>query len=120
MPQVMSVNGQHLVVVPQFSIFGCQTTGQQVQDENTTLVRFADEFDTERLAALGLHQRHLQNCARVLIGGSVAMGTVRGLGASGGMMIRPWIPYFETFLLHNSEPEEGRLLQHCDGSGVRD
>lgn len=53
------------------------------------------------------------------------MGTVRGLGgggsgARGRVVIRPWIPWFETFLLHNSEPEEGRLPQHCDGPGMGD
>lgn len=35
-------------------------------------------------------------------------------------MVRPLISYFETFLLHDSYSEEGRLLQHGDGSGVRD
>lgn len=83
MPQVMAVNGQHFVIVPQFSIFGCQTTRQQVQDENSTFIRFADEFDAERLTTLTLHQRHLQDCAGVVVGGSVAMWAVRGLGGSG-------------------------------------
>lgn len=55
MPQVVSIDGQHLVIVPQFSIFGSQTTGQQVQDENATLIRLADEFDTKWFAALTLH-----------------------------------------------------------------
>lgn len=55
MPQVMSIDGQHLVIVPQFSVFGRQTTRQQVQDENPTFIRFADEFDAERFGALTLH-----------------------------------------------------------------
>lgn len=55
MPQVVSIDSQHLVIVPQFSIFGCQPTGEQVQDENPALVRFADEFDAEGFAALALH-----------------------------------------------------------------
>lgn len=124
-PQVVSVDSEHFVVVPQFPVFGCETPGQQVQDEDPALVRLADEFDAERFAALTLHERHLQNGARVVIGVSVAMGTVRGLGGSGGgarrrEMIRPRIPCFETFLLHHSEPEDGGLPQHRDGPGVRD
>jgi len=115
----MSIDGQHFVIVPQFSIFGCQTTRQQVQDENSTLIRLADEFDAERLCAMTLHQRHLQDRAGVVIGWSVAMGTGGGLGGSGrGRVIRPLIPQFEAFLLHDSEPDEGRLLQHRDGPGV--
>ena len=121
-PQVVSVDGQHFVVIPQFSVFGRQTPGQQVQDENPALVRFADEFDAERLAALTLHQHHLQDRAGVVIGGAVAVGTVggSGSGARRRVMIRPRIPHFEAFLLHHSEPEEGRLPQHRDGPAVRD
>lgn len=45
---------------------------------------------------------------------------VRGLGGRGRVMLRPWIPWFEAFLLHNGESEEGRLPQHSDGPGVGD
>lgn len=48
------------------------------------------------------------------------MGTVRGLGGGGKVMLRPWISWFEAFLLHNGEPEEGRLPQHSDGPGMGD
>lgn len=77
MSQVMSIDGQHFVIVPQFSVFGCQTTRQQVQDENSALIWLAYELDAERLGALTLNQRHLQDGARVVIGGSVAVGIVR-------------------------------------------
>uniref|UniRef100_G3PYB1 Cysteine-rich hydrophobic domain 1 n=1 Tax=Gasterosteus aculeatus aculeatus TaxID=481459 RepID=G3PYB1_GASAC len=49
------------------SIFGCQTTRQQVQDENPALLRLADEFDAERFGAQALHQRHLEDRAGVVI-----------------------------------------------------
>lgn len=35
-------------------------------------------------------------------------------------MIRPRVPWFEAFLLHDGEPDEGRLAQHADGPGVGD
>lgn len=35
-------------------------------------------------------------------------------------MIGPRIPWFEAFLLHDGEPDEGRLTQHADGPGVGD
>lgn len=54
----------------------------------------------------------------VVIGQAIPMGTMKGLGGGGGVMIRPLVPYFEAFLLHDGEPEEGGVLQHGDGPRV--
>lgn len=54
-PQVVTIDSQHFVVVSQFSILGRQTTSEKVQDEDATLFRFTDEFDAKRFRALALH-----------------------------------------------------------------
>lgn len=127
-PQVVTIDSQHLVVVPQFSILGRQTAGEEVQDKDAALFRLTDEFDAERLRALALHQRHLQHCPRVAVGGRAAVGTDGGrggLGRGGGgarrsVVIGSSVPRFEALLLHDCESEEGRLPQHQYGPGVGD
>lgn len=114
----MSVDGQHLVVVPQFPVLGRQAARQQVQDENAALLRLPDEFDAQRLAALALHQRHLQDGARV-VAAAAAVGAVRGLRAAGGRLgVGARVPRLEAFLLHHRQPEEGGLQQHPHRPGV--
>lgn len=83
MPQVVTVDSQHLVIVSQFSIFGRQTPREKVQDEDAALFRFTDEFDAKRFRALALHECHLQDCTRV-VGGGAAVGTGGGLGSGRG------------------------------------
>lgn len=104
-PQVLSIDGQNFVTVLQFAVFGRQPSRQQIQDEHATLVRFADQLYAERFRALTLGQRHLQYGAGVLRGGRVAVG---GAGQD-GVLIGARLPGFETFLLHDGEPDEGRL-----------
>lgn len=54
-PQVVAIDSQHLVIVSQFSILGCQTTREKVQDKDAALFRFTDELDAKRFGALTLH-----------------------------------------------------------------
>lgn len=122
-PQVVSIDSQHLVVVPQFAVLGRQAARQQVQDENAALLRLADEFDAQWLAALALHQRHLQDGAGVVVAAASAVGAVRGLrgGAAGGRRgVGARVPGLEALLLHHRQPEEGGLPQHPHRPGVRD
>lgn len=113
MPQVVTIDSQHLVIVSQFSIFGRQTPREKVQDEDAALFRFTDEFDAKRFRALALHECHLQDCTRLVEGGA-AMGTGGGLGSyrastGGNVVIGSRVPCFEALLLHNCESEEGWL-----------
>lgn len=55
MPQVVTIDSQHLIIVPQFSVLGRQTPREEVQDKDAALFRFTDEFDAKRFRALTLH-----------------------------------------------------------------
>lgn len=68
MSQVLSVDAQHFIIVPQFAIFGSQSSRKQVQDEDSWLLRLTDEFDAQRLRALTLYQGDLDDGAVVLVG----------------------------------------------------
>ena len=134
MPQVVPVDGQHLVVVAQLAILGRQPACEQVQDEDARLVRLADELDAQRLGALALGQRHLGDGALgVVLVRSTGMvvkvvgglrrgvgrgrgggGQVGGVGARRRVLLEPWL---EAFLLHDGDPEQGaRAAQHTDGT----
>lgn len=54
-PQVVTIDSQNLIIVSQFSVLGRQTTREKVQDKDTALFRFTDEFDAQRFRALILH-----------------------------------------------------------------
>lgn len=76
-PQVMPIDGQHFVVVPQLAVFSRQPPHQQVQDEDARLVRLADQLDAQRLRALPLHQGDLGDRALDRVGRVVRVVRVR-------------------------------------------
>ena len=135
-PQVLAVDGQDLVVVPQLAVLGGQPPDQQVQDEDPTLLRLADELDPEGLAAVPLDQHHLDDRAGrggggvvvVVVGrgaggggGGVAGRRLRACGAGGGGAGVGLTTGFEALLLQDDEPQhEGGLAQDSDGPSVRD
>lgn len=54
-PQVVTIDGQNLIIVSQFPVLGRQTTREKVQDKDAALFRFTDEFDTQRFRVPTLH-----------------------------------------------------------------
>lgn len=104
-PKVMSIDGQHTVVLLQLTMSVCYPTIQHVEDENPGLVHPAHQFYSELLLRAAFVENHMET----VIAGSI------------GIQCLSIAPALELLLSQHSEPQHATgLPQEAKGVVVRD